>query len=349
MIDRDTLVEIVHSSDREKQVSLAEWVATSWTSAYEDIEQLLHDGSVRRWAREYLLDRLSVVNAEMLARRLVEWSDDYCASRRDRSTARVIEHLSLEDLREHLELLAASNNASALWASLAESGPMTVMAAVGDIFASSSVEARETTLHLLVLDPYGPEYLSRDQQNEVLVMALDDPDPEIRGLAAEVIAADLPELLLARWETAPLDAGERVRMAFWQSAFVHRPDEGVEAAGVLALDPEKPHEARRTALLALAENVSTRTISPVLQSILTGDDQTLAEDAAQLMWRHHRAPDIAHAASRSQFESVRGLANRLLHPEMGSPAAGGSRPGDPTRTLDIFEQIDPSKDERSEP
>jgi hypothetical protein len=348
MIDRDSLIQIVHSSDHEEQVSLAEQVVMSWASVARNVEQSLDDSRSRRWVREHLLDRLPGSDAGNLANRLVEWPSDFRSSRRDRSTVTVIEHLSLEKLHEHLVLLASSNNASALWARLAESGEAEVMDAVRVILGSSSVEARETMLHLLVLDPYGPEYLPRDQQNQILVMALDDPDAEIRGLAAEVIAADLPELLLSRWETAPLDTSERVRVAFWQSALVHRSERGIEAAGALVLDPEKPHEARRSALLVLGENISTRTVSPLLQSILTGDDQILAEDAAQLMWRHHRAPDIANAASNSQHEMVRELANRLLHPEMGSPAAGGSRPGDPTRTVDILEQIDPTKNERSE-
>ena len=38
-------------------------------------------------------------------------------------------------------------------------------------------------------------------------------------------------------------------------------------------------------------------------------------------------------------DQVREIAEALLDPRRGSPAAGGSRPGDPTRTLDIFKAL----------
>jgi hypothetical protein len=341
MITKQRFIEVCNEGDDRRLMSLAEDVLRSWSSAHLALDDALEDPAVRRWVRIYLLARMSDDDASDLAARLLGWPSDLSAERRDQSTSVIVKSLAEGEFQAHLPTLAASNAASAVWDRLAGSGEQAVFDAVRLIFEQGDSRARETTLHLLVLDPYGPQYLTHERQDEILVKALDDPDPEIRGLAAEVIAADLPAHLLDRWEVAPTDSGERVRMAFWQTALVHRPDEAIEHAGSFVLDPAKPHEARRTALLALTANVSTRTVSPVLRALLTGDDQVLAEDAAQLMWRHHRAPDIADAASRSQFEPVQKLANRLLHPEMGSPAAGGSRPGDPTRTTEIFEQIQP--------
>jgi hypothetical protein len=341
------IVDVVTSEDREAREALANHLVDAWMASHDALFEALDETNVRRWARGTLLSRLEPADAAMLAERLLAWPMDFQPERRDRSTLGVVNALSGDALDRHLIWLACSNAVSALWERIAGSGQEAVINAVGRVIEEGDTVARETTLHLLVLDPYGPEYLSREEQDRVLMLALDDRDPEIRGLAAEVVAADMPEMLIDRWQTAPLDAGERVRMAFWRAALMHRQDDAAEAAGILALDRDQPLEARRTALLALGENRSTRAVAPVLQQSLTGDEQALAEDAAQLMWRHHRAPDIANAAAASPFESVRDLAERLLHPERGSPAAGGSRPGDPTRTREIFDQIRPKDDKGS--
>jgi hypothetical protein len=339
MNEEDRLLRIIKTGESSEQEALADDIAASWDSFCKTVARVLADESVRRWSRAFLLQRLTSDQSATLAERLLQWPDDYRAERRDRSTANVVAVLSGQQIHRFLLELSASNCALALWERIAQHGSEAIMSASAEIFRSGAALARETTLHMLVLDPYGPEYLSNEQQDELLIWALDDDDAEIRGLAAEVIAAEKSEVLLERWEEAPRDDSERVRMAFWRAALAYSPDDALEAAGALLLDWSEPHEARRTALLALGENVSTRSIAPLLSSILSGNDESLAEDAAELMWRHHRAPDIANAASDSKFESVRDLGNRLLHPEMGSPAAGGSRPGDPTRTTDIFQQI----------
>lgn len=337
------IVEISTNGNARQRTELAEELAGAGDISRSGVFDVLDDPLVRRWARAYLLARLSSPDAESLAAAILDWPGDFQPDRRDRTTAHVVTALSDDDLHAQLPMLAGSNASSALWERLSATGAGELMQAVERIFNVGDVRTRETTLHLLVLDPYGPEYLSRDQQNAVLLKALDDPDDEIRGLAAEVVAADLPERLLARRELAPLDNSERVRTAFWQVALVYQPDQAIQEAGELALDPNQPLGARRTALLSLGENAATRTVAPVLQAILNGDDQVLANDASQLMWRHHRAPDIANAASQSPFPEVRELAERLLHPTMGSPAAGGSRPGDPTRTTQIFDEIGDSR------
>ncbi|MEX2426116.1 MAG: hypothetical protein WD401_05055 [Thermomicrobiaceae bacterium] len=348
MSDETRIVDIVTMDDSDQKSRLAEELAGGVDISRTGLDQALDNASVRRWARTELVGKMSAQFGRELAWRLLEFPEDFRPSRRDRSTAEFVRVVPDDVLQAYLPFLAASNCAEALWQRLALSGEGEILKGVSEILGRGDNVARETTLHLLILDPYGPGYLSREAQDQILVMVLDDPDPEIRGLAAEVLAADLPDVLFDRWDSAMLDDSERVRMAFWRAALVHRPGDAIAAAGSLVIDADQPMESRRTALLALGENVSTRTAAPVLQALLTGDSQTLAEDAAQLMWRYHRAPDIATAASQSEFEPVRVLAERLLHPELGSPAAGGSRPGDPTTTSQIFDEIS-SANERVSP
>lgn len=343
-LDSAHLQRIVASEDEDARQSAAERIAADWERYRPILDESMHDPAVRRWARSTLLPRLSWGAVDELVSSMLQWPGDFSPTRRDHTTTQLVRSMSHRQVRTHLYLLAGSNAASTVWERIAEEGEDAVLAAARDVFREANATARETTLHLLALDPYGESPLDRDGQDELLHLALGDPDPEVRGLAAEVIAADMPDQLLSQWERAPLDASERVRMAFWYTAMAHRREDALEYAAGLVLDPERDHTARRTALIAIGEGASTRQMSPLLQSLLRGEDEVLAWDAAQLMWRRHRAPDIAGAAAESRFERVRELAERLLHPERGSPAAGGSRPGDPTRTGDIFEQISGSED-----
>jgi hypothetical protein len=347
MIDEQTLIERVHHGDPDQLTGLADEVARWDDLAGSGLIPALEDGRVRRWVRQELLRRLDADRQSWLAGKLLDWSEDFDPARRDRSMASLVESLADEQIQGARRLLAGSNAAGAFWERLSRSGEMAVMRSAEFVLDAGDVRTRETTLHLLVLDPYGPGYLSHTSQDALLVRVLYDPDPEIRGLAAEVVAAEQAEVLLARWETALLDESERVRMAFWRAALAYQPELAIETAQQLVLAPERSHPARRTALLALGEIAPTGDVSPVLQVVLRGDDEVLAGDAADLMWRFHRTPDVANAAAESQFDDVRDRANRLLHPEMGSPAAGGSRPGDPTRTQEIFEQITPRKEDES--
>ena len=344
--DRDEIRSIASDGTEGDQREQAQRVSSHWASCRDEVFAALDEPDVRRWSRGHVLPALSPSEGHTLAARILQWPADLSPSRRDRTTAMLVAHLGADDLALNLVMLAKSNASSALWERLSKSGSQAVLEAAWRVLSSEDVVARETTLHRLVLDPYGPEYLSREQQNSLLILALDDSDPEIRGLAAEVIASDMPDRLLDRGTRMALDDEERVRMAYWRTLFVHQPEDAVEQASRLSLDASIAHPARRTALLALGENRATRTVAPVLQALLTGQDQVLANDAAQLMWRWHRAPDIASAAAQSPFSNVRELAERLLHPERGSPAAGGSRPGDPTRTTDILDQISPSAEWR---
>jgi hypothetical protein len=334
------IAEIIELNDPDRQEELARMIAERSDISRRVLESALENARVRRWARSTLLPKMTPEHRASLAEELLNWPDDFAPDRRDQSTLAVVAALTDQAVIRSILMLAGSNAASALWARFAGGASISPNDAAHHVLHHGDATARETTLHLLALDPYGPRYLTDEEQDALLLASLEDDDPEIRGLAADVVAVSDPDALLDR-SGAPLDASERLRMAYWRAAFVHRPEQAFNEASALALTAEVGLEARRSALLALGESVPTRLISPVLQAVFAGSNETLAEDAAQLMWRYHRTPDIANAASESRFEAVRALAERLLHPERGSPAAGGSRPGDPTRTAELMNRIAP--------
>jgi hypothetical protein len=199
--------------------------------------------------------------------------------------------------------------------------------------------ARETTMHLLLLDPYSPAHFTGEDRLAILSLGLADEEGEVRGLAADALADEAPERLrpdLARWQRDP---DERVRMAAWDVAFADGREQAGADAQALLVDDSAPLAARRTALIALGAALSTAEITPLLAAVVAHPDPVLAEDAANLLWSHHRAPTVAEAASRSPHAAVRQIANRLLHPDFGSPAAGGSRPGAPDARTDVYGQM----------
>jgi hypothetical protein len=339
MIEVDHVIQMSEDGGPSEKTELADAVAREGAWAAGQFDIALESAAVRRWARGYLLTRLSSDQAQHLAARLLEWKEDFEPERRDRSTTEVVNTLSESDLWRNLANLASSNAAGAFWERISRSGRSNLMQAANEVLKRGDVRARETTLHLLVLDPYGPELIDRSDQNRLLLIAMDDPDDEIRGLAAEVVAADLPDLLINRRRSAELDPSERVRMAYWRAAFTYEPEQSAGRAAELVLDSDVDDVARRTALIAFGEHGKSVDVSPLLQALVMHDDRVLAEDAAQLMWRYHRVPAVAMAAAESPHETVRNLAQRLLNPESGSPAAGGSRPGDQTKAMNVFDQI----------
>ena len=302
------------------------------------IEALLSRPEARRWMRSTLLDRLDPNAAAALADRLLAWHADFAAGRRDRTTPAVIRHLPLDSLRRHATFLAGGNAASAFWERLAAEGAATLIPAAFDVFTGGEPAARETTLHLLLLDPYSPLRLSPDDQGRLLAAALSDPDEEVRGLAAELAAETDPDRLLhdqARWIRDP---SERVRMAAWDVAFAAGSEQAAEEAALLLSDEAAPLAARRSALIALGDYLPTPEFAPLLALIVVHPNRELAEDAGNLLWTRHRAPIAAQAAAASPHANVREIAQRLLHPEFGSPAAGGSRPGAPGG-YDIYQEM----------
>lgn len=302
------------------------------------VNGLLPYPEARRWLRETLLDQLTQDEGAELASRLLEWQEDFAADRRDRTSPAVVRHLPLDKLRQHAAFLAGSNAASAFWERLAAEGTEALISAAIDVLATGEPAARETTLHFLLLDPYSPLHLPSSDQGRLLAAALNDADEEVRGLAAEFAVESDPDRLLhdqARWTHDP---SERVRVAAWDVAFMAGVEAAAEEAALLLSNESAPLAARRSALIALGDYLPTSEFAPLLALIVVHPNRELAEDAANLLWTRHRTPIAAQAAAGSPHAEVREIAQRLLHPEFGSPAAGGSRPGAPGG-YDIYQEM----------
>lgn len=291
------------------------------------IETLLADAAGRRWLRAEILGRLDPDAAATLARRLLTYREDFARDHRDRTTPPVVRHLPPDTLAREAPFLADSNAAAALWERLSGEGTAAVVAAAERVLAGSSPAARETALYLLLLDPYDPLGLPGDARDTLLRLALNDPDAEIRGLAAEIAVDEDPELLLRDFTRWIRDPGERIRMAAWTAAFAKHAERATDDATLIVADEEAPLPARRAALIALGDYLPTPRVELLLSAMVVHPSEELAQDAANLLWSRHRTPVIAQAAAQSAHPGVRAIAERLLHPTVGSPAAGGFRPG----------------------
>lgn len=293
----------------------------------------------RRWLRASLLSALEGAEAGRLAVALLEWRSDFAPHQRDRTTAGVVDALPVDRLLQETPFLAGSNAASHLWERLARVAPEQLTDLALRVLAEADAVGRETMLHLVLLDPFGPVSLTEPERLAVLAAALADDLDEIRGLAADLMADEAPDHLLAQRDHWLRDSSERVRTAAWDVAFAHDPDGAATEAVRILFSEAEPLAVKRTALLALGHALPTAEIAPLLASMVAHPERELAEDAANLLWSLHRSPEIAEAASRSPHAGVRALAQRLLHPELGSPAAGGSRPGAPVPVGDIYQQM----------
>ena len=293
----------------------------------------------RRWLRSVLLPELAGDVAAELAHRLLEFAADFSVNRRDSTTTYVVQALRFDDIASATTFFAASNAAGAFWRRLVSEQSDLIPDLVRLVLREGDAVARETTLYLLVLDPYSDVRLTGSARVEVLLSALDDQSDDVRGLAADALADEFPEHLVVRLSVMMLDASERVRMAVWDAALDVDFATSRDAALDLLVDESASLDARRTALVALSAVLSTLEIAPVLEAIVVHPERALAEVAADLLWSYHRAPSIALAAAESPHESVREAAERLLNPKTGSPAAGGSRPGAPDRSHDIYQAM----------
>lgn len=297
---------------------------------------LLPEPAARRWLRADVLPRLEPAAAAEVAVALLDYGGDYVPERRDRTTGAVVHALPVDVLVERAPFLAGSNAAGPFWERLGGAGADAVRTAALRVFREGTPVARETTLYLLLLDPYGPASLAAGDRRELVQAALEDPDDEIRGLAAEVAADEAPELLLEDRQRRVRDAGVRVRTATWALAFTEDPERAAEEAATLLFDEAEALPARRSALLALGEWLTTAEMEPVLVAMVRQPVPELAEDAAGLLWTRHRTPTAALAAKESPLAAVREIAERLLDPRLGSPLAGGSRPGADAQGYDFY-------------
>lgn len=301
-----------------------------------EFARLLQDRAGRRSLRE-LLPGLPRKAAAELASCLVSFRNDFDAMHRDRTTPLVVAHLRSKELLEAASFLAGSNAATAFWERLLTEPSATISAAIEQVFHDGDLLAREYAVYALLLDPLHPATLSPAILHRFVELALADADDEVRGLTAEFAAAEAPDMIMApHWV---LDAGERTRAAAWQVAFTRDPDEAIERAVELIEDGEAPSPARRSALVALGERLPTADVSPLLAILVDDPDPELALDAASLLWRYHRTPDVAQAAARSRHEAVREIAMHLLDPTRGSPEAGGFRPGAAEQGYGFYDQI----------
>jgi hypothetical protein len=321
----------------------ADFVATmaAWpVSRRSELEPLLLPHATgRRWLRSALLPGLAAEDAEKLARRLRTFDGDFAVNHRDSTTAEVVRALRLDDLVGAATFFAGSNAAGSFWRRLVAEQSDLIPDLVRLVLREGDVAARETTLYLLLLDPYSEIRLSGSERVDVLLSALDDPSDDVRGLVADALVEESPEHLVARLPVLMLDPSERVRTAAWDAALDADFEPSRDAALAVLVDEGAPLDARRTALVALSAVLSTLEIAPVLEAIVVHPERALAEVATDLLWTYHRSPSIAMAAAESPHESVREAARRLLNPKTGSPAAGGSRPGAPDRAHDIYREM----------
>ncbi len=334
--------------DRDEITAISGWQAEA-RRRFIDILLLWPAG--RRWLRARLLSVLPAPERAALAERLLDWPEDFDPLHRDVSIRDLVWALPEETFDRALVWLAGTNAAGAVWERVARTSRAALRDAALHVLRHGTALARETMIYLLLLDPEHPDPLSTEDRTMLLAEMLVDPDPEVRGHAAELAAESDPELLLAELDTFLYDESERVRAAAWATAFAADHGAAAERAATLVADEGAPLPVRRSALCALGERLSTEQIAPLLALLVTNPERTLAEDAAELLWRRHRHPLPAQAAVQSPHPGVREIGERLLHPARGSPAAGGDRPGAPTSAfyrhlLGVGQKPNGSKDQQ---
>ena len=277
-----------------------------------------------------------------LADRLLDSPGDLSGRRQDATLGRIVRQATLEKLVDHAVAIAAGSGAPELWSRLAESD-RSFRSALRSIVANGNDRALEATATHLLLDPTESYGLTDRQRTGLAGEFLDTDAATARAVAAEFLAATSPEVLSSRLSRLIRDESAIVRGFTWMAAY--RWDREATASRCIELlgDETVGVEIRRSALNAAGETLPTDQMIGVLSYFVVHPNDALALDAANLLHRHHRHPEIAIAAAGSPHDEVREIANRLMDPYRGSPAAGGSRPGDPLREdplLRLMRQID---------
>lgn len=294
------------------------------------VTALLDDARGRRWLRSW-----PALDAR-LAERLLAWQDDFSGRRRDASLERVVALAPLDALESHAISLATGPAAAAFWRRLAAEPDRLARAAELVVGVEGAAEA---TLYLLVLDPLDEHGLGNDRRIRVAEAALTSRSSAARGAAVEYLADAAPDSVVAALDELVRDDDERVRGIAWLTGLRVDTEGSFERAVALAIDESAPVPHRRSALVAIGMRMPTNVMAGILSAFVVHPDEHLALDAADLLFARHRNPVTAEAARLSPHPRVREIAEALLDPLRGSPAAGGSRPGDPTRTLDIFKAL----------
>lgn len=272
-----------------------------------------------------------------LADRLLAIECDFRSTHRDRTLELAVSQASLDALIEHRNAIASGPAASAFWGRLASDHAQLVDTAIA-IVTSDDAGAAENTLYLLVLDTLNPWSLETRERALIAQSGLTSNEAAIRSLAAEYLFNNDITSLGELEHALVLDSDERVRGLAWSARFRQSPATTFDAATAILGDESAELPVRRSALAALGTHLPTSDVVDLLTFFVAHPEEQLALDAGNLLHRLHRHPTIATAAAQSPHQSVREIGEFLLDPYRGSPAAGGSRPGDPT-TSDIFAEM----------
>lgn len=304
------------------------------------IDLLIEQPEGRRWLRA------SPLLTVRLADRLIEHADDFRRQRRDTTLEPVIELAGLEKLVAHSPAIAAGSGAPALWSRLSEY-PDHFQDALRSVMREGDSRAIDATATHLLLDPANPYDLTLDQQAQIALQMLSTDTETGRGVAAEFLATSAPEKLSEQLDGLVRDRSTAVRGFAWLAAFRVDREAAADRAIELLGDESIPDDVRQSALNAAGEALPTEQVVGLLSYFVVHPSEALALDAANLLHSRHRHPEIAIAAAGSPHEAVRDIANRLMDPYRGSPAAGGSRPGDPLRSDPLLELMRQLEDEET--
>ena len=304
------------------------------------VEVALQTPSGRRWLR-------SVNDLDTdLAARLIAFEEDFRTRRRDSTLVRVVQLVEQPALIQHQTAIAAGAAAATFWDRLARDAELLLEAAL-DIVAGTDAAAAESTLYLLVLDPLDPYGLGEEQRARIARVGLESQTASTRSLAAEYLFEHDLSALANAVARLIYDEDDRIRGLAWSAGFHTDRQATFDRATRMLGDEAEQLALRRSALTALGTHLPTDEVVDILAFMVGHPDEALALDAGNLLYRLHRHPTIAMAAVESPHASVREIGAFLLDPYRGSPAAGGSRPGDPTSS-DIFAELIRQTEERSE-
>lgn len=285
----------------------------------------------RRW-----LASLTDLGPE-LASRLLAYEEDFRSVRRNTSAINVVRVARDTDLAEHSAALAAGSTATAFWERLS-ADPEALLRVASELVLSTDTTAAENMLYLLVLDPIDQFGLGEERRSSIARAGLGSDAVAVRTLAAEYLFDHEPATLADDMARLVHDEDERVRGLAWAAGFREASGAAFRLATGMLGNEDESLPARRSALATLGTHLDTADVIETLAYFVGHPSEELALDAGNLLYRLHRHPTIAMAAIESPHESVREIGAFLLDPYRGSPAAGGSRPGDPTHS-DIFAEL----------